>query len=88
VLRRIFRRSRDEVTGYWRKLHDEEPDDLYSSPNIIRMIKSTGKRWVGHIACMGEKRDVYWVLVGKPVGQRPLGRPRFRWEDNIKMDLQ
>jgi hypothetical protein len=72
----------------WRKLHNEEVDDLYSSPNNVRVIKSRRMRWTGHVARMGERRGVYRVLVGQPDGQRPLGRPRRRWEDNIKMDLQ
>jgi hypothetical protein len=88
VLRRIFGPKRDEVTGEWRKLHNEELNDLYCSPNIVRVIKSRRMRWAGHVARMGERRGVYRVLVGKPEGNRPLGRPRFRWEDNIKMDLQ
>jgi len=88
VLRGIFGAMRDEVTGEWRKLHNEELNDLYCSPNILRVIKSRIMRWEGHVARMGEKRDVYRVLVGKPEGKRPLGRPRRRWEDNIKMDLQ
>ena len=79
---------RDGVTGEWRKLHNEELNDLYSSPNIVRVIKSRGMRWTGHVARMEEGRGVYNVLVGKPEGKRPLGRPRRRWEDNIKMDLQ
>jgi len=79
---------RDEVTGEWRKLHNEELNDLYSSPNIVRVIKSIRMRWVGHIAGMGEERGVYRVLVGKPEGKRLLGRLRRRWEDNSKMDLQ
>ena len=74
VLRRIFRPRRDEVTGEWR-LHNEELNDLYSSPNIVRLIKSRRMRWAGHVACMGEERGVYRVLVGKPEGKRPLGRP-------------
>jgi hypothetical protein len=78
VLRRIFGPKRDEVTGEWRKLHNEELRDLYSSPSIIRIIKSRRMRWAGHIARMGEKRDAYRLLVGKPVGKRPLGRPRRR----------
>ena len=72
----------------WRKLRNEELNDLYPSPNIVRVIKSRRISWVGHVACMGEMRGVYRVLVGKPEGKRPLGRPRRRWEDNIKMDLQ
>jgi len=88
VLRRIIGPKRDEVTRKWRKLHNGELNDLYCSPNIVRVIKSGGMRWAGHVACMGEKRSVYRVLVGKPEGYRPLGRPRCRWEDNIKMDLQ
>jgi hypothetical protein len=86
VLRRIFGPKRDEVTGEWRKLHNEELNNLYSSPNIVRVIKS-GMRWAGHVAHMGERRGVYWVLVGKPEGRRPLGRPKRRWENNIRMDL-
>ena len=88
VLRRIFGPKRDEVTGEWRKLHNEELNDLYSSPNIVRVIKSRRMRWAGHVARMGEGRGVYRVLVGKHEGKRPLGRPRRRWEDNNKMDLQ
>jgi len=71
-----------------RKLHNEELNDRYSSPNIVRVIKSRRIRWAGHVEHMGERRDVYRVMVGKPEGKRPLGRPRHRWEDNIKMDLQ
>jgi len=78
VLRRIFGRRRDEVTAEWRTLHNEEINRLYSSPNIIRMIKSRRIRWAGHVARMGARRGVYRVLVGKPEGMRPLGRPR-RW---------
>ena len=88
MLRRIFGSGRDEVTGEWRRLHNEELNDLYSSPNIVWVIKSRRMRWTGHVACMGEKRGVYRVLVGKPEGKRPLGRPRRRWVDNIRMDLQ
>jgi hypothetical protein len=84
VLRRIFRPSRDEVTGEWRRLHNEELNDPYTSPNIVRVIKSRRIRWAGHVARMGEERGAYRVLVGK----RPLGRPRRRWVDNIRMDLQ
>jgi len=76
------------VTGEWRKLHDEELNDLYSLPNILRVVKSRRMRWARHVARMGEDRDVHRVLVEKPEGKRPLGRPRRRWEDNIKMDLQ
>ena len=85
---RIFGPKRDEVTGEWRKLHNEELNNLYSSPNIVRVIKSRRMRWVGHVVHMGEGRGVYRVLVGKPEGKRPLGRPRRRWEDNIGMDLR
>jgi hypothetical protein len=88
VLRRVFGPKRDEVTGEWRKLHNEELKDLYSLPNIVRVVKSRRMRWTGHVACMGEDRGVYRVLVGKPKGKRPLGRPRRRWENNIKLDLQ
>jgi hypothetical protein len=88
VLRRIFGPKRDEVTGDWRKLHNEELNDLYCSPNIVWVIKSRRRKWEGYVAFMGERRDVYRVLVGKPVGQRLLGRPRRSWEGNIKMDLQ
>jgi hypothetical protein len=86
-LRRIFGPKRDRVTGEWRKLHNEELHNLYSSPSIIRIIKSWKMKWAGHVARMGEKRKVYRLLVGKPEGKRPLGRPRGRWIDNIKMDL-
>ena len=88
VLRRIFGPRRDEVTGEWRRLHNKELNDLYSSPNIVRVIKSIRMRWAGHVARMGEGRGVYRVLVGKPEGKGPLGRPRHRWVDNIRMDLQ
>jgi hypothetical protein len=88
VLRRIFGPKRDEVTGEWRRLHNEELNDLYSSPNIFRVVKSRRMRWVGHVARMGEGRGAYGILVRRPEGRRPLGRPRRRWEDNIKMDLQ
>jgi hypothetical protein len=87
VLRRIFGSKRDEVTGEWRKLHNEELNDLYCSPNIFRVITSRRKGWVGHVARMGKGRVVYRALVGKPEEKRPLGRPRSRWEDNIKIDL-
>jgi hypothetical protein len=88
VLRRIFGPKKDEVTGELRGLHNEELNDLYSSPNIIQAIKSRRMRWAGHVARMGEKRGAYRILVGRPEGRRPLGRPRRRWEDNIKIDLQ
>jgi len=88
VLRRIFGPRRDEVTEEWRRLHNEELNDLYSSPNIVWVIKSRRMRWAGHVACMGEERGVYRVLVGKPKGRRSLGRPRRRWMVNIRMDLQ
>jgi hypothetical protein len=86
-LRRIFGPKRDEVTGEWRKLHNEEVRDLYSSSSIIRIIKATRMRWAGHVARMGENRNAYTLMVGKPDGRRPLGKPRHRWLDNIKMDL-
>jgi hypothetical protein len=75
------------VTGEWRKLHNKELHDLYSSPSIIRIIKSRRMRWAGHVARYGRKRNAYRLLVGKPHGKRPLGRPRRRWVDNIRMDL-
>jgi hypothetical protein len=87
VLRKIFEPKRDEVTWGWRKLHNEEINDLYSSPIIVREIKSKIIRLTGQVARMGEGRVVYRVLIGKHEGKRPLGRPRLRWEDNIKMDL-
>jgi hypothetical protein len=88
ILRRIFGPKRDEVTGEWRKLHNEELHNLYSSPDIIRQVKSRRMRWAVHVARMGEERKVYKVLVGKPEGKRPLGRPRHRLEDGIRMDLR
>jgi len=88
VLRRIFGPKRDKVTGEWRKLHNEELNYLYCSPNIVRVIKSIRMRLAGHVARIGEGRGVYRVLVGKPEGKNPLARPRRRWEGNIKMDLQ
>jgi len=88
VLRRVLGRMRDEVTGEWRKLHKEELNDLYSLPNIVRVVTSRRMRWAGHVARMGEDRGVHRVLVGKPEGQRLLGSPRRRWQDNSKMDLQ
>jgi hypothetical protein len=86
-LRRIFGPKRDEVTGEWRKLQNEELRDLYFSPSIIRIIKSRRMRWMGHVTRMGENRNAYRLLVGKPEGKRPLGRPRRRRVDNIRMDL-
>ena len=87
-LRRVFGPKRDEVTGEWKKLHNGELNDLYSLPNIVRVVKSRRMRWAGHVACMGEDRGVHRVLVGKPEEKGPLGRPKRRWEDNIKIDLQ
>jgi hypothetical protein len=86
VLRRIFGPTREEVMGGWRRLHNEELRDFYSSPSIIRMIKSKKIRWAGHIALMGQKRNAYRLFVGKLEENRPLGRPRRRWIDNIKTD--
>jgi hypothetical protein len=88
VLRRIFGPKRDEATGEWRRLHNEKLNDLYPSPSIIRVIKSIRMRLAGHVARMVEKRGAYRILVGRPERRRPVGRPRRRWEDNIKMDLQ
>jgi hypothetical protein len=88
VLRRIFGSKRDEVTGGWRKLHNEELNGLYSSPSIIRVIKARRMKWAGHVARMAEVRGAYNILVERPEEKRPLGRPRCRWEDNIKMDLR
>jgi len=88
VLRRIFGPRKDEATGEWRRLHNEELSDLYSSPNIVRVIKSRSMRWAGHMARKGEERAVYRVLVGKPEGRRPLERPRRRWVDNIRIVLK
>jgi hypothetical protein len=88
VLRRIFWPKRDEVMGEWRRLHNEELNDMYSSPTIIWVIKSRRMRWVGHVARIWEGRGAYRILMGRPEGRRPLGRPRHKWEDNIKMDLQ
>jgi hypothetical protein len=88
MLRRIFGLDRDEETGGWKKQHNEELHNLYSSPSIIRMTKSRRMRWAGHAERMGEKSNAYRILAGKPEGKRPLGRPRRRWVDNIKMDLR
>ena len=88
VLRTIFGAKRDEITGEWRKLHNAELHALYSSPNIIRNLKSRRLKWAGHVAHMEQFRNAYRVLVGKPESKRPLGRPRRRWGDNIKMDLR
>jgi len=88
VLRIKFGPKRDEVTVEWRKLHNEELNDLYCSPNIVRVIKSRRMRRAGHVVRMGVERGVYRVLLGTPERRRPLGRPRRRWLDNIKMDLQ
>ena len=87
VLRRIFGPKRDEVTREWRKLHNEELNDLYSSPNIIQVIKLRRMRWAGHVAYIGERQGIYRVFMGKSEGKRPLGRPRHKWEDIIKKDL-
>jgi hypothetical protein len=81
-------RSKSEEDGSWRKLHNDELHDLYSSPNIVRVIKYRRMRWAGHVARVGEGRGAYRFLVGRPEGKMPLGRPRRRWEDNIKMDLR
>jgi hypothetical protein len=88
VLRRIFGPKRNEVMGDCRKLHNEEFHDLYSSPDVIRMIKSRRRRWAGYVARLGEKRNSHRILVGKPEGKRPLGRARRRWVDSIKIDLK
>jgi hypothetical protein len=88
VLRGIFGPKRDKVTGGRRKLHNEELHGLYSSPGTVRVIKARRMRWAVHVACMGEMRRVYNILVGRPEGRRPLGRSRRRWEDDIEMDLR
>jgi len=88
VLKRMFGPRRDEVKTEWRKLHNDKLIDLYSSPNIIRVIKSRRMRWAGHVARIGERRGVNRILVGKPEGRRSFGSPRRRWEDNIKIDLE
>jgi len=88
ALRRIFGPKRDELTGEWRRLNNKELNDLCSSPNIVRAIKSRRMRLAGHVACLGERRGIYRVLVGNPEGKSPLGRPRCSWEGNIEMDIQ
>jgi hypothetical protein len=88
VLRRIFGPKRDEVTGGWRKLHNEDLHNLYSSPSIIRMIKSRRMRREGHVARTGERKNAHGILVGKSEGKRPVGKQRCRWVDNIKLDLR
>jgi len=88
MLRKVFGPKRDKVTGEWRKLHNEELNDLYTLPNIVGVVKSRRIIRAGHVAHMGEDRGVYRVLVRKPEGKRPFGRPRRKWEDNIKMDIQ
>ena len=88
VFRRIFEPTRNEVTGEWRRLHKEQLNDLYCSPNIVWVIKWRRMRWAGHVARMGEERAVYRVLVGKPEVKRPLGRPRLKWVNNIRLALQ
>ena len=87
ILSRIFGPNRDE-NGKWRRLHNEELLSLYRSPNIVRVIKSRKLRWLGHVARMEESRSALKILTDKPTGKRPLGRPRHRWEDNIRMDLE
>jgi hypothetical protein len=88
VLRRTFGPKRDEVTGGWRKLHNEELHSLFSIPTIIRIVKSRSMRWAGHVARMGEKRNASRIWVGKPESKRPLGRTSRRWVDNSKMELR
>jgi hypothetical protein len=88
VLRRIFGPKMDEATGEWRRLHNEELNDLYLSANIIGVIKSRRMRWAGHVARIKDERGACQILVGRPEGRRPLGRPTHRWEDNIKTDLR
>ena len=88
MLKGIFGPKRDEVAGEWRKLHNEELNDLYSLPNIVRVIKLRRMRWAGHVARMGERKGVHRIFVEKPDGKRPFSRTRRRWEDNIKMDIQ
>lgn len=88
VLRKIYGPKRDEMTGEWRRLHNEELHGLYDSPDVVKIMKSKRLRWAGHVARMREKRRLYSILVGRPDGKRPLGRPRRRWEDNIRRDLR
>jgi hypothetical protein len=88
VLRRIFRSKREEMAGGWRRLHNEELRNLCHSPNVIREIKSRSIRWAGHVACMGKLKNAYRILAGKPEGKGTLGRPRGRWEDNIRTNLR
>ena len=88
VLRSMFGPERDKVTGEWGKLHNEELNDLYLSPNVVREIKLRRMRWLFYVAYLGEWRGVYRILAGKPERKRPMGRPKHRWEDNINMDLQ
>ena len=88
VLKRIFGTKKNKGAGKWRKLHNETLNDLYSSPNIVRVIKSRKMRWAGHVALIEESRGVYRGLVGKTEGKKPFGRPKHRWEDNIKIELQ
>jgi len=88
MLRRIFGPKRDKITGDWRKLHREELNDVYSSPNIVQLIKSRSRSWAGYVARLEERGGVYRVLLGKPEGKGQFARPRCRWEDNIKMDLK
>jgi hypothetical protein len=88
VLRKIFGPKRDEVIGGWRKMHNEELHNLYCLPSIIRIIMSRRVKWEGYVVCMGEKKHQCRILMGKPEGKRPLGGPRRRWEDNIRMDLR
>jgi hypothetical protein len=88
VLRRIFGSKRDEAVGEWRRLYNEDLNDLYSSPNTIRVVKSRIMRWARHVARTGQRRGAYRILVGRPEGRKPLGRPRRRWEDNITIALE
>jgi hypothetical protein len=87
VLTRIFGPKRDKLTGEWRRLRNEELNDLFSSPNTILVSISRRMKSVGHVACMGERKSAYRILVGRPEGRTKLGRPRHRWENNIKVDL-